>query len=149
MLLLRAGELADLNKQKKVTDQEVLNAKEKVEAEIIKSMVLTLPVQLQLVLLAIAEKSLSPKGILKITGQLDSNILYSGEVYEKYEDLCKKYSEKVVSARWFREYINELETYGFITTTVSGKGFKGNTTLIKLGFDTSTLQNMILKEFSE
>ncbi len=149
MLLLRAGELADLNKEKRVTDQDVLKAKAKVESEIIKSMVLTLPVQLQLVLLAISEKSLSPKAILKITGQLDSNVLYSGEVYEKYEELCKKYSEKVVSTRWFREYINELETYGFITTTVSGKGVKGNTTLIKLGFDAKNLANMIVKEFSE
>ena len=118
------------------------------EEEVIKSMVLTLPVQLQLVLLAISEKSLSPKGILKITGQFDSNVLYSGEVYEKYEELCKRYSEKIVSTRWFREYINELETYGFITTTVSGKGFKGNTTLIKLGFDAKNLANMIVKEFS-
>jgi len=148
MLLLRAGELADLNKEKKVTDKDVLNAKEKVEEEVIKSMVLTLPVQLQLVLLAISEKSIAPTGILKITGQLDSNVLYSGEVYDKYEELCKKYAEKIVSTRWFREYINELETYGFITTTVSGKGFKGNTTLIKLGFDAKNLANMIVKEFS-
>ncbi len=149
MLLLRAGELCDSKKQIKVTDKEVLKAKDKVEAEVIKSMVLTLPVQLQLVLLAISEKSLSPKAILKITGQLDSNVLYSGEIYEKYEELCKKYSEKIVSTRWFREYITELETYGFITTTMSGKGFKGNTTLVKLGFDAKTLATMIVNEFSE
>jgi cell division control protein 6 len=147
MLLLRAGELADLEKKKVVSDREVLKAKSKVDSEIIKSMVLTLPVQQQLVLLSTAIQSLNPKGILKVTGQLDSNILYSGEVYDKYQELCKKYSEKIVSSRWFREYINELDTYGFITTTVSGKGVKGNTTLIKLGVDAKSLKDLITKEF--
>ncbi len=148
MLLLRAGELADINKASKVYDSDVVKAKEKVEVEVMKSMLLTLPIQLQLVLLAIAKQSLKPRGILKITGQLDSNVLYSGEVYEKYEDQCKIYSEKCVSIRWFREYINELEIYGFITTTLSGKGIKGNTTLIKLGVNSKLLVNMILKEFN-
>jgi archaeal cell division control protein 6 len=148
MLLLRAGELADLNHSKKVCDKDVIKAKEKVEVEVMKSMLLTLPIQLQLVLMSMAYQSLKPKGILKVTGQLDSNIMYSGEIYEKYEELCIKYSEKCVSIRWFREYINELETYGFITTTISGKGVKGNTTLIKLGVDPNMLIEMISKEFN-
>jgi len=150
MLLLRAGEIADLNGISKVTDKEVYDAKEKVEQEVMKSMVLTLPVQLQLVLLAIAQGSLKPKGILAVTGQsMDSNILYSGEIYDKYCTLCEKYSEKAVTIRWFREYITELETYGFISTTISGKGVKGNTTLIRLGIDAQTIIDLLKSEFSE
>jgi cell division control protein 6 len=150
MLLLRAGEIADLNGNTTVTDKEVYDAKEKVEQEVMKSMVLTLPVQLQLVLLAIAQGSLKPKGILGVTGQsMDSNILYSGEIYDKYCTLCEKYSEKAVTIRWFREYITELETYGFISTTISGKGVKGNTTLIRLGIDAQTIIDLLKQEFSE
>ncbi|MFA5745293.1 MAG: AAA family ATPase [archaeon] len=150
MLLLRAGEIADLNGNTKVTDKEVYDAKEKVEQEVMKSMVLTLPVQLQLVLLAIAQGSLKPKGILGVTGQsMDSNILYSGEIYDKYCTLCEKYSEKGVTIRWFREYITELETYGFISTTISGKGVKGNTTLIRLGIDAQNIIDLLKSEFSE
>jgi len=150
MLLLRAGEISDLNGNTKVTDKEVYEAKEKVEQEVMKSMVLTLPVQLQLVLLAIAQGSLKPKGILGVTGQsMDSNILYSGEIYDKYCTLCEKYSEKAVTIRWFREYITELETYGFISTTISGKGVKGNTTLIRLGIDAQTIIDLLKQEFSE
>jgi len=148
MLLLRAGELADLNQKKEVTDKEVYQAKEKVEQEIMKSMVLTLPVQLQLVLLAISEKSEKPRGILKIDGSLEENVLYSGEIYEKYMLLTKKFGEKPVSMRWFREYINELETYGFISTTESGKGVRGSTTLIRLGVDPKSIQELLQKEFS-
>ncbi len=148
MLLLKAGEISDLNKLNEVTDKEVLKAKDKVEQEIIKSMVLTLPVQLQLVLLAITEKSDTPKGILKIDGSLEENVLYSGEIYDSYLTLTRKYGEKPVSMRWFREYINELETYGFISTTQSGKGVKGNTTLIKLGIDSKSVKDLILNEFN-
>jgi len=147
MLLLRAGELADATTRKEVTDKEVYLAKEKVEQEVMKSMVLTLPVQLQLVLLAISEKSEKPKGILKIDGSLEENVLYSGEIYDRYLQLTKKFSEKPVSMRWFREYINELETYGFISTTESGKGIRGSTTLIKLGVDPKSIQDLLAKEF--
>jgi archaeal cell division control protein 6 len=147
MLLLRAGELADLNKSKQVTDKEVYRAKEKVELEVMKSMVLTLPLQLQLVLFAIAQSSLKPKGILNLTGQtLDSNIIYSGEIFDKYSEICESYCEKAVSIRWFREYITELETYGFISTTISGKGVKGNTTLIKLGIDAQSIVDLLENE---
>lgn len=147
MLLLKAGEISDLNKLDEITDKEVMLAKEKVEHEIIRSMVLTLPVQLQLVLLSITEKSDAPKGILKIDGSFEENVLYSGEIYDAYMLLTKKYGEKPVSMRWFREYINELETYGFISTTQSGKGVKGNTTLIKLGVDSKSIKNLLLSEF--
>jgi len=147
MLLLRAGELSDATLRKDVTDKEVYQAKEKVEQEVMKSMVLTLPVQLQLVLLAISEKSEKPRGILKIDGSLEENVLYSGEIYDRYLQLTKKFSEKPVSMRWFREYINELETYGFISTTESGKGMRGSTTLIKLGVDPKSIQELLAKEF--
>ncbi len=147
MLLLRAGELSDLNKSKQVTDKEVYKAKEKVELEVMKSMVLTLPLQLQLVLFAIAQSSLKPKGILNLTGQtIDSNIIYSGEIFDKYSEICESYCEKSVSIRWFREYITELETYGFISTTISGKGVKGNTTLIKLGIDAQSIVDLLENE---
>ncbi len=148
MLLLKAGEIADMNKKDYVTDKEVHLAKDKVEHEIIKSMVLTLPVQLQLVLLAITERSESPKGILKIDGSYEENVLYSGEIYDTYTVVSNKYGEKPVSMRWFREYINELEAYGFISTTQSGKGVKGNTTLIKLGVDSKNIKELLEKEFN-
>ncbi|MFH0905914.1 MAG: AAA family ATPase [archaeon] len=149
MLLLKAGELADSECKETVSDKEVLKAKEKVEIEVLKSMVLTLPVQLQLVLLSIVDLSIQkPKSIMKLTGALEVNVFYSGEVYDNYLKLISKYKEKEVSTRWFKEYINELETYGFIFTTISGKGVKGNTTLIKLGVDSKMVYDLLMSEFN-
>ncbi len=152
MLLMRAGEIAEQNNMKKVTDLEVQKAKKKVEEDIIFNMVSTLPEQQQLVLKAIAVLSLSTKGIKKITGKEEIGVLYSGEVYEKYKQLALNLKESIVSSRWYRQYINELEMYGLILTSASGPGIKGQTKLIKLGFDAekinSILDSQMKKDYS-
>ncbi len=143
MLLMRAGEIAEKDSKKKVTDLEVQKAKKKVEEDIIFNMVSTLPEQQQLVLKAIAVLSMSTKGIKKITGKEEQGVLYSGEVYEKYKQLALNLKETIVSSRWYRQYINELETYGLILTSASGPGIKGQTKLIKLGFDPEKINSII------
>jgi cell division control protein 6 len=149
MLLLRAGEIAENKKLKKVTDVEVQKAKKKVEEDIIFNMISTLPEQQQLVLKAIALLSMSTKGIKKITGQEEQGVLYSGEVYEKYKQLALGLKETTVSARWYRQYINELEMYGLILTSSSGPGIKGQTKLIKLGFDPEKINSILDSELKK
>lgn len=146
MLLLRAGEIADSRGAEHVTDEEVRKAKKKVEEEIILNMISTLPEQQQLVLLAIANLSLAKGGFKTITGKTEEGVLFSGEVYKEYETIAKHSKNGAVSTRWYREYISELEMYGLILTTNSGKGFKGQSRLIKLGFDPHKVKEAIEKE---
>ncbi|HZX20343.1 MAG TPA: AAA family ATPase [archaeon] len=149
MLLLRAGEIADKKESSKVTDIEVKKAKNQVEEEIIFNMISTLPEQEQLVLYAIASLSLHKKPFQKITGETEEGILFSGEIYDEYCRISKKFKETSVSARWYRQYISELEMYGLIISTNSGKGIKGQTRLIKLGFDAQKIKGLIEKELAE
>jgi len=143
MLLMRAGEIAENTNVKKITDLEVQKAKKKVEEDIIFNMISTLPDQQQLVLKAIALLSMSTKGIKKITGKEEQGVLYSGEIYEKYKQLALAVKENTVSSRWYRQYINELEMYGLILTSASGPGIKGQTKLIKLGFDPEKINSIL------
>ncbi len=146
MLLLKAGEIADRRGGMDgcmVTDREVMKAKVQVEEELVYSMISTLPEQQQLVLYSIATLSLNRKPVQKITGEIEEGILFSGEVYDEYCRIAKKHKETVVSSRWYREYISELEMYGLIYTTASGKGIKGQTTLIKLGFEAEKIKGVI------
>ncbi len=140
MLLLRAGEIADKAESKTVTDSDVRRAKIRVEGEIIFNMIKTLPSQQQLVLYAIASLSAENKGIRRITGEQEKGILFSGEIYEEYRRIAKSIGDNVISSRWYRQYINELEIYGLIVTTHSGKGIRGSTRLIKLGFDAKKIK---------
>jgi len=146
MLLLRAGEIADRHELKAVTDKEVLKARKKVEEEIFINMISTLPEQEQLVLLAIANLSLSRSGYKTITGKTEEGVLFSGEIYKEYERIARNSKNGAVSTRWYREYIGELEMYGLIFTTNSGKGFKGQSRLIKLGFEPQKIKEAIEKE---
>jgi archaeal cell division control protein 6 len=148
LLLLRAGEHADAQEKTSVSDEEVLYAKTKVEEEVILNMVSTLPVQEQLVLYAIAKLGTSVKGIKKLSG-VEEQVLLSGEVYDTYQQLAKEFDESPVSARWYREYINEMEMYGMITTTASGEGQRGKTTFIKLCCDAELIKGVLKKELSK
>jgi cell division control protein 6 len=146
MLMQRAGEIADVEQQSTVSDAHVEKAKESVEEEIILSMISTLPQQQQMVLYSIAQLTSQKKGVKKINGEIEEGVLYSGEIFDSYLDLAKKFGERTITSRWFRQYINELEMYGLILVTNSGKGIKGQTRLIKLGFDANKIKTALEKE---
>ncbi|MFH0714200.1 MAG: AAA family ATPase [Candidatus Diapherotrites archaeon] len=146
LLLLRAGELADEKGKKIVSDEEVKQAKEKVEKDLVYSLIATLPEQQQLVLYTIALQTLKHRPLPKISGKEEVGALMSGEVFEEYEKTAKKLKESAVSARWFRSYVNELETYGLLNTTPSGPGQVGNTRLIRLSIDADKCKQVIEKE---
>ena len=146
MLLQRAGEIADRDQAQIVDEEYVEKAKASVEEEIIFSMISTLPEQQQTVLYAIAQMTLQRRGLRKVNGEIEEGVLFSGEIFENYLDLAKKFSNRPITSRWYRQYINELEMYGLILVTSSGKGIKGQTRLIKLGFDASRIKVALEKE---
>ncbi len=146
MLLQRAGEIADFEKLNIVDDSLVEKAKVSVEEEIIISMISTLPQQQQLVLYAIAQLSMHEPRFTKINGEEEKGVMFSGEIFETYLQLAKQFDTRTITSRWYRQYINELEMYGLILVTNSGKGIKGQTRLIKLGFDAAKIKSALEKE---
>ncbi len=146
MLMLRAGEEADKSLGQRVKDEHVRLAKTRVEEEVTMNMVETLPKQQQLVLYSISMMTVQGKGYGKLNGSREEGVFFSGDAYREYERIASSLQQQVVSSRWFREYVNELETYGLLITTASGKGVRGTTTLIKLGFDAKKLRKALEKE---
>lgn len=147
MLLLRAGEIADRSGAERITDEEVKKAKSRVEDELILDMVCTMPRHQKLVLYTIAKLS-TERNLRKITGEAERGVLYSGEVYDEYCRIAKHFNEGAVSSRWYRQCISELELYGIILTTASGKGVKGQTRFIKLGCEPKRVIEGLGKEFA-
>lgn len=145
-LLLKAGELADA-KNDKVTDSYVKKARNAVEEDIVIELINTLPEHQSIVLYAIAGLTAEGSKYRRLTDNGD-RVLFSGEAYEGYEALCKKWKISARSARWFREYLNELEMMGLITTTMSGPGIRGNTRLIRLAFAAKKVKNAVEKRFA-
>jgi cell division control protein 6 len=143
-LLNKAGELAQQQGRKKVTDVDVEAARKKVELDLIMETINTLPEMHQLVLYAIASLSGSGSKYSRLEG-VETGFLFSGEVYEEYERACKAARKRPRSSRWYKEYLNDLETLGMIITTPSGKGVRGQTTLIRIEPDHASVLAILKK----
>jgi len=150
-LLMKAGDITDEKGAKRITDKEVEEARRAVDSDVAFEAISTLPEHQQLVLLAIANLSLD-KGkntrLTEGTPQEDDSFLVSGEVYEEYTKTSRKFRKPHRSARWYREYLNDLEMLGLITTIESGAGMRGRTRLIRIGYPASDVKRIIEKNFS-
>ncbi|MBD3210932.1 AAA family ATPase [Candidatus Micrarchaeota archaeon] len=148
-LLNKAGEIAQQNGKNKVTDEDVETARKKVEVDLTIETVNTLPEMHQIVLYAICDLSVSGSRYARLQG-FENSMLFSGEVYEEYEKICKNLRKRPRSSRWYKEYLNDLEVLGLITTTPSGKGVRGQTTLVRMGQEPRCMLDILKKSlFSE
>ncbi len=145
-LLNKAGEIVQQEGRTKVNDNDVEAARKKVEMDLTIETINTLPEMHQIVLCAIASLSISGSKYSRLDG-VDDAFLFSGEVYEEYEKICKRVRKRPRSSRWYKEYLSDLEVLGVITMTPSSKGVKGQTTLIKIGTrtDAENVLNILKK----
>ncbi|MFN7991824.1 MAG: AAA family ATPase [Candidatus Micrarchaeia archaeon] len=143
-LLNKAGEMVQQAGRRKLTDEDVEAARKRVEVDLTLETINTLPDMHQLVLYSIAVLSTSGSRYSRLEG-VENGFLFSGEVYEEYERSCKSARKRPRSSRWYKEYLNDLEMLGLIVTTPSGKGVRGQTTLIKIGPDPQSLISILKK----
>lgn len=120
-LLRVAGELAERNAEEKVTVKHVDNAQEKIDIDRIIEIVKAQPRQSQAVLYSIVELTEKNKEI------------QSGEVYDFYQEMCKKHGLRILTTRRVSDLIAELDLFGIINTKVISKGRYGRSRVISFG----------------
>ena len=140
MLISRAGDIADEHSKNQVTEGEVETAQSRVEEDLILGMVESLPRQQQFLLYAVLLLTVSNKGVRRLGGEQEKGQLFSGEVYDKYCEVCKGFGKKPSTDRWYREQLRELATYGLIEARASGPGIRGNTQLVSLNADSAKMK---------
>lgn len=142
LLLLRAGELVENEKRTTVVDKDVENSRKAAEEEKAFEIIGTLPEQQQLLLYALATLAtdVTYKRLVEDGGE---KLYFSGEVYERYATVTKKLGKPPRTMRWYREYLKELEALGLVNMVQSGKGVRGHTTLIKLGYEAARVRTII------
>lgn len=121
-LLRVAGELAERGKSSKVGLEHIDSANQKIEKDKMLDIIESEPRQFQLVLAAIME--LSEKN------NFDS--LYTGDVYNKYSEICNKTKNEILTQRRVSDILAEFDMLGLITARVISKGRQGRTREIKL-----------------
>ncbi len=119
-LLRVAGELAERETSKRISLKHIDLANEKIERDRILDTIESVPKQYHLVLSSIVELD-------KIEGSI-----FTGDVYNKYEELCHKTKNDVLTQRRVSDILAEFDMLGIINTRVISKGRQGRTREIKL-----------------
>lgn len=117
-LLRVAGELAERKNTYKITVKELDEAEEKIEKDRVLDIVTTQPKQFQLVLYAI---------LLIYEQRRQQNIIFTGEIYVLYKELCNKINLRPLTQRRVSDVIAEFDLLGMINAKVISKGRYGRT----------------------
>lgn len=121
-LLRVAGEIVERQGDNKLHEKHIVMAKDEVEKDLIEMTVRELPLQEQLILLAIL-KAYSDGKNQKVT---------TGVVKGYYEEICVELGYKPVTLRRINDIISDLEMLGIISAPVVSMGRYGRTKLIRI-----------------
>jgi len=128
-LLRVAGEIAERESSSKIQIKHIDMANNKIEREKILDIIETEPKQFQLVLLS----------IINLIEKSNSDI-FTGEIYNYYQDLCKKININSLTQRRISDIIAEFDMLGIINARVISKGRQGRTRKIKLAIPKNILE---------
>lgn len=120
-LLRVAGELTERENLFKITSRQIDLAEDKIERSRILEIIETQPKQSQVVMFA----------ILLILEKVDEKI-ETGEVFEKYKEICKQTGNNILTQRRISDLISELDMLGLINAKIVSKGRYGRTREIYL-----------------
>jgi cell division control protein 6 len=144
-LLLRSAEVTEEKKEKVIAEGDVEEARKRADEDKVVEVIDSLPEHQQMTLYAVALLATELK-YKKLVEEGGEKFFFSGEVYERYAKEMKKSGREARTMRWYREFLNDLETLGLISTLQSGKGVRGQTTLIHLGYDAEKIRKLIEKK---
>jgi cell division control protein 6 len=122
-LLRVAGELAERDDSKKILLKHIDEANDKIEKDKILDTIISEPKQFQVVLGAI---------IYLLENQTGNNPVFTGDVYDFYQQLCLKNKLDVLTQRRVSEIIQELDMLGIINVRVISKGRGGRMREIRM-----------------
>ncbi|MHA2337487.1 MAG: Cdc6/Cdc18 family protein, partial [Candidatus Hodarchaeales archaeon] len=137
-LLRVSGELAERYADEKITIKHVDIAEEKIDLDRIVETVKTQPKQSQIVLHSIMNLDEKNKEI------------QTGDVFDIYQDICKKHGLKPLTQRRISDLIAELDLFGIITTKVVSKGRYGRSRIINMNLSNqikNKLKNLLNEIF--
>jgi archaeal cell division control protein 6 len=143
-LFEKAADIAEQQGRDRMTDADVEAARKNVDIDIAAQTIATLPENTQIVLYSIAKITLNGSKYSKLDyAPGEAGTLMSGEVYEEYSSISRTLGKEPRSSRWFKEYLSDLDVLGLVTVSLSGKGVRGHTTLIKLGYDAKGMMGIL------
>jgi len=121
-LLRIAGELAERDGSKRILLKHIDEANTKIERDKILDVIKTEPKQFQYVLYS----------IINLAEKHKKEPLFTGDVYNYYQDVCLKNKSEILTQRRVGDIIQEFDMLGIINVRVISKGRGGRMREIKL-----------------
>jgi len=121
-LLRIAGEIAERDNSKKIMMKYLDDANTKIERDKILDVIKTEPKQFQYVL----------HSIINLSEKNNGSPVFTGDVYNFYEEVCLKNKAEVLTQRRVSDIIQEFDMLGIINVKVVSKGRGGRMREIKL-----------------
>jgi len=129
-LLRIAGELAERDSSKKVSLKYIDEANDKIERDKILDIIETEPKQFQFVLYS----------IIQLNEKQKKDPIFTGDVYNLYQDLCIKNKSEILTQRRISDIIQEFDMLGIINVRVISKGRGGRMREIKLAITKNIIE---------
>ncbi|MFH1325192.1 MAG: orc1/cdc6 family replication initiation protein [archaeon] len=143
-LMRIAGELAERDNSKRILFKHIDEANNKIERDKILDVVKSEPKQFQLVLYSIInllKKNKNPqKSLLKNSS--DKRSIFTGDVYNFYQELCVKHKMEVLTQRRVSDIIQEFDMLGIINVRVISKGRGGRMREINFAITQNILEKV-------
>lgn len=121
-LLRVAGELSERERLGKISLKQIDDANRKIERDKMLDIIENEPKQFQLVLLS----------IMNLTEDKNYDKIYTGNIYNKYQEICQRSKNETLTQRRVSDIIAEFDMLGIINADVISKGRQGRTRVIKL-----------------
>ena len=134
-LLRIAGELAERYNSKKILLKHIDEANGKIERDKILDIVRTEPKQFQIVLYSIiklSENNSNHSQTYLINKNQQRNSIFTGDVYNLYQELCVKNKFEILTQRRVSDIIQEFDMFGIINVNIISKGRGGRMREIRL-----------------
>jgi cell division control protein 6 len=143
-LLRVAGEIAERAGETKITTKHIDEANHKIERDKILDIVETEPKQFQAVLRAIIdlEEGRNDSRRQKQLFDDETGKIFTGDVYNVYQDLCKRINMEVLTQRRVGDILSEFDMLGIINAKVISKGRYGRTKEIRLAIPQGIIEKI-------
>ena len=135
-LLRTAGEIAERQNAKKITEPHVRVAKDRIEQDRISEVIKTLPTQSKLILYS----------VYLLEKYMPGEII-TGDVFNIYKDLSNILKLDVLTQRRVSDLISELDMLGILNAKVVSKGRYGRTREISSGVPPSQIKLLLENDF--
>ncbi len=129
-LLRIAGEIAERDNSRKILMKHLDEANKKIERDKILDVIKTEPKQFQYVL----------HSIINLAEKSNNNPIFTGDIYNLYEETCLKNKSEVLTQRRVSDIIQEFDMLGIINVRVVSKGRGGRMREIKLAIARSIVE---------